>query len=43
MEAGGVIRSGMTRHPVPALHPATRAALIEFARQRDALVLRWAR
>lgn len=43
MEEGGVIRSGMTRHPVLPLHPATRAGLIEIARRTDPLVLRWAK
>jgi 4-hydroxy-tetrahydrodipicolinate synthase len=43
MEEGGVIHSGATRHPVPPLHPATRAELIEIARGLDPLVLRWAR
>ncbi len=43
MEAGGVIRSGMTRHPVAPLHPDTLAGLIELARRTDPLVLRWAR
>jgi 4-hydroxy-tetrahydrodipicolinate synthase len=42
MEEGRVIRSGMTRHPVLPLHPATRAGLIEIARRTDPLVLRWA-
>jgi 4-hydroxy-tetrahydrodipicolinate synthase len=43
MEEGGVIRSGATRHPVPPLHPATRAGLIEIAKRMDPLVLRWSR
>ena len=42
MEEGGVIRCGATRHPVPPLHPATRAGLLEIARTLDPLVLRWA-
>lgn len=42
MEEGGVIRSGLTRHPVPPLHPETRAGLIEIAKRTDPLVLRWA-
>ena len=41
MEEGGVIKSGATRHPVPPLHPATRAELIEIARRTDPMVLRW--
>ncbi|MEE7492292.1 dihydrodipicolinate synthase family protein [Methylobacterium oryzae] len=43
MEEGGVISSGMTRHPVSPLHAATRAGLVELARRADPLVLRWAR
>jgi len=43
MEEGGVIRSGATRHPVPPLHPATRAELLEIARRLDPLVLRWSK
>jgi len=43
MEEGGVIRCGMPRHPIPQLHPATRAGLVEVARRLDPLVLRWGR
>jgi 4-hydroxy-tetrahydrodipicolinate synthase len=43
MEEGGVIRCGAARHPIPQLHPATRAGLIEIARRLDPLVLRWGR
>jgi 4-hydroxy-tetrahydrodipicolinate synthase len=43
MQEGGVIRCGMARHPVPQLHPATRAGLVEIARRLDPLVLRWGR
>nr|WP_294503036.1 dihydrodipicolinate synthase family protein [uncultured Rhodopila sp.] len=43
MQEGGVIRSGMTRHPVLPLHPSTRAGLIEIARRTDPLVLRWSK
>jgi 4-hydroxy-tetrahydrodipicolinate synthase len=43
MQAGGVIRSDAGRHPIPPLHPATRAGLIETARRLDPLVLRWGR
>lgn len=43
MREGGVIRSEATRHPVPPLHPATRAGLVEIARRTDPLVLRWGR
>lgn len=43
MQEGGVIRSDALRHPLQPLHPATRAGLIELARERDALALRWGR
>jgi 4-hydroxy-tetrahydrodipicolinate synthase len=43
MQEGGVIRCGMARHPIPQLHPATRAGLVEIARRLDPLVLRWGR
>jgi 4-hydroxy-tetrahydrodipicolinate synthase len=43
MQAGGVIASDAVRHPIPPLHPAARAALIELARRLDAMVLRWGR
>ena len=43
MEEGGVIRCGAARHPIPRLHPATRAGLVEIARRLDPLVLRWGR
>ncbi|KWV48762.1 cytochrome C biogenesis protein CcdA [Bradyrhizobium macuxiense] len=43
MREGGVIRSDMVRHPLQPLHPATRAGLIEIARQLDPVVLRWGR
>jgi 2-keto-3-deoxy-L-arabinonate dehydratase len=43
MREGGVIRSDTVRHPLQALHPATRAGLIELARDLDALALRWGR
>jgi 4-hydroxy-tetrahydrodipicolinate synthase/2-keto-3-deoxy-L-arabinonate dehydratase len=43
MKEGGVIDCEAPRHPLPALHPDTRAGLIETARRLDPLVLRWAR
>ena len=43
MQEGGVIACEAPRHPYPAMHPATRAGLIETARRLDPLVLRWAR
>ena len=41
MHEGGVIACEAPRHPFPAMHPATRAGLIETARRLDPLVLRW--
>ncbi|MDT8342786.1 MAG: dihydrodipicolinate synthase family protein [Thermohalobaculum sp.] len=43
MVAGGVIGSDFCRHPIPPLHPDTRAMLIELLRPLDPLVLRWGR
>jgi 2-keto-3-deoxy-L-arabinonate dehydratase len=43
MREGGVIACEAPRHPLPALHPATRAGLIETAKRLDPMVLRWAR
>jgi 2-keto-3-deoxy-L-arabinonate dehydratase len=41
MQAGGIIKSDTVRHPLQPLHPATRAGLLELARERDALAVRW--
>lgn len=38
---GGVIGSEFCRHPIPPLHPATRALLIELLRPLDPVVLSW--
>jgi 4-hydroxy-tetrahydrodipicolinate synthase len=43
MMAGGVIRSDAVRHPLDALHPATRAGLLELAAELDVIALRWGR
>ena len=43
MAAGGVIKSDAVRHPLEALHPATREGLLELARERNPLALRWGR
>ncbi|MCZ8314391.1 dihydrodipicolinate synthase family protein [Phreatobacter sp.] len=43
MQAGGVIRSAAVRHPLSLPHLAAQAELIELARERDAVVLRWGR
>ena len=41
MMEGGVIKSDAVRHPLEALHPATKAGLLELARDADVLALRW--
>ena len=41
MMEGGVIKSDHVRHPLPALHPATRAELLDLARPLDPIALRW--
>jgi 2-keto-3-deoxy-L-arabinonate dehydratase len=41
MAEGGVIASDAVRHPLEALHPATRAGLLELAREVLPLALRW--
>lgn len=43
MKEGGVIASDHVRHPTRPLHPATRAQLLELAREADPLALRWGR
>jgi 2-keto-3-deoxy-L-arabinonate dehydratase len=43
MHAGGVIGSETVRHPLQPLHPATRAGLLELARDLDVMALRWGR
>jgi len=43
MQEGGVIASDAVRHPLEALHPATRAGLLELARAANPLALRWGR
>jgi 4-hydroxy-tetrahydrodipicolinate synthase len=43
MREGGVIAHETVRAPLPAMHPATRAGLIEIARRLDPVVLRWGR
>jgi 4-hydroxy-tetrahydrodipicolinate synthase len=43
MMEGGVIGSDHVRHPLPPLHPATRAELLEIARPLAPLALRWGR
>jgi len=41
MVEGGVIESDYVRHPVPPLHPSTRAELLRLAKQLNPLALRW--
>lgn len=43
MKEGGVISCEAGRHPFPAMHPDTRAGLIETAKRLDPLVLRWSK
>ena len=43
MKEGGVIAHETLRAPLPPLHPATRAGLLEIARPLDPLALRWGR
>jgi len=40
---GGVIGSDAVRHPLEPLHPATRAGLLEIARDLDPIALHWGR
>ena len=40
---GGVITSDAVRHPLEPLHPETRMGLLELARSRDVIALRWGR
>jgi 2-keto-3-deoxy-L-arabinonate dehydratase len=41
MKEGGVIACERPRHPLPMMHPDTRAELIAIARRLDPLVLHW--
>jgi 2-keto-3-deoxy-L-arabinonate dehydratase len=41
MKEGGVIKSDTVRHPLAAMHPATRAGLLKVARRLNPLVLSW--
>ena len=43
MMEGGVIRSDNVRHPLEPLHAATRAGMLELAREANPLALRWGR
>ena len=41
MVEGGVIRSEFCRHPIPPLHPAIRARLLDLLRPLEPMVLSW--
>lgn len=41
MAEGGVIASDTVRHPLEAMHPATREGLLEIARELKPLALEW--
>ncbi len=41
MAEGKVIKSDAVRHPLERLHPATKAGLLELARELDPVALRW--
>ena len=43
MMDGGVIKSGIVRHPLEPLHPETRQQLLAQAEALDVLALRWGR
>jgi 4-hydroxy-tetrahydrodipicolinate synthase len=43
MKEGGVIASDAVRHPLEPLHPATRAGLLELARETEPLAISWGR
>jgi len=43
MVEGGVIASATCRHPIPPLHPETRAQLLRLIRPLDPIVLRWSK
>lgn len=41
MKAGGIIKSDTMRHPLPAVHQASKEGLIELAKGLDCRALRW--
>ncbi len=41
MQEGGVIASDFSRHPIPPLHPATRAMLLDLVRPLNPVALNW--
>ncbi|GAA2201216.1 dihydrodipicolinate synthase family protein [Sinomonas flava] len=42
LKEGNIIGSDTTRSPIGELHPDTRAQLIDIAKRKDPLILRWA-
>jgi dihydrodipicolinate synthase/N-acetylneuraminate lyase len=42
LKEGNIIGSDTTRSPIAELHPDTRAQLIDIAKRKDPLILRWA-
>ena len=43
MKEAGIINSDIGRHPLAAVHPATRAGLLEIARRLGAKIFSWAK
>ena len=41
MEEGGVIQSSFCRHPIPSLHPQTKAGLLELLKPLKPVALNW--
>ncbi|CUH77845.1 L-2-keto-3-deoxyarabonate dehydratase [Tritonibacter multivorans] len=41
MVEGGVIKSDVCRHPIPALHPAIKSRLLDLLKPLDPMVLTW--
>jgi 2-keto-3-deoxy-L-arabinonate dehydratase len=41
MQAGGIIKSDALRHPQKPVSPESKSGLVELARERDVLALRW--
>jgi len=41
MKEGRIISSDKTRNPIHELHPETKAQLIDLAKRKDPLILRW--
>ena len=41
MEEGGVIQSSFCRHPIPSIHPQTKAGLLELLKPLNPVALNW--